>query len=302
MKLEKRNGIHIPQEIFSLTDIDWTAKVLLSEIYHFNKKKTCFASNRHFAELLQITGGAASKQIKKLKKLNYISTSIIYENGKTVGRIIKYLGKSDTIDAVNNNPKTSAKKEKQPDKSGTADSNPTTSSWKHTDVPEQPEVTSSTTKGVLPEQSEGSSSRTSGVLPERLEGTSSGNTNNTINKTNKNNTDNKALEIDQLISNVDELIEHSSFINQLFFNKPALLDEFKKAFLNYSNNEKYPMDQLLSDMKYVFEDYPNWKNDLLQLGYDRFMHTIEPYHGGTPPEVAGLIASSLRIILQHRTE
>ena len=306
MKLEKRNGIHIPQEIFALTDIDWTAKVLLSEIYHFNKKKTCFASNRHFAELLQITSGAASKQIKKLKQLNYISTSIRYENGKTIGRIIKYLGVKDTTAAVNNNQKTYAQNKKQLDKNSSTDNNPTiekkgSSSKNHAGVPEQPEGTSPATNGVVPQQPEGSSSTTRGVLPERLEGSSSRNTNNTMNNTNKNNSYNKSFEIDQLIENIEEIIMHYSFISKFYVDRPDRLDDFKNSFRKYID-ESYSLDRLLEAMPNILYGYSNWKNELLRLGFEQFIYRVEKYHDGYPDTTALMLATIIRTLQSERSE
>ena len=143
---------------------------------------------------------------------------------------------------------------------------------------------------------------TSGVLPEQHESTSDGNTNNALNNTPINNTENSTTRIIHgSKQDIEEIIKHSSFLNKLFFNNPDALEQFKKAYEEYSNENKNSMSQVHDDMNYIFHDYSNWEEDLKNLGYDQFMHTINQYHDGTPYVVAGIVASLIRI-LQHRTQ
>lgn len=89
MKKEKKKGIWIPIELMNDTKLDWTNKVLLSEIYSLSELENgCFASNQHFGEVLQINKSAVSKRISQLEEWGYINCRNQYKNKQCIGRII----------------------------------------------------------------------------------------------------------------------------------------------------------------------------------------------------------------------
>ena len=65
-----------------------------------NKTGECWASNRYFAELYDVTTASVSKWIKHLEEMGYITTQIIYkDNSKEVAkRIIKLAGVLTFVD------------------------------------------------------------------------------------------------------------------------------------------------------------------------------------------------------------
>jgi hypothetical protein len=150
---EKRKGIWIPVELMENNDLDWTNKILLSEISSLNDLPNgCFASNEYFGGLLRIARGSASKRITQLTNLGYIKTENVYKKGNCIGRVISLVEKKVKTD-----------NEKK--------------------VPNQQNSSSQENQGVVPERPGGSSQTTRGVVPERLGGGSPENPINTINNT-----------------------------------------------------------------------------------------------------------------------
>jgi len=139
---EKRKGIWIPVELMVNNDLDWTNKILLSEICSLdNLPDGCFASNEYFGGLLRISKGSASKRITQLINLGYIKTENVYQKGNCIGRVIRPTG--ETVKTDNENKVSVQQKGSSPENQGV--------------VPEQPEGGSSTTRGVVPERPGGSS-------------------------------------------------------------------------------------------------------------------------------------------------
>lgn len=287
----KRNGFYIPKEIFYMTDLDWSNKVLLSEIYHIlEHNETCYASNNHFSKLLGIGTSAASKRVTKLQELGYISAWNKYEKKACVGRFITYIGanRKDESKTTQSSENTTNKNCKGSD-SGNSQQN-------YSEVQDKQKSTSGQTNDVLPEEEKGSSDNTTGVVPKEDRGGSEGQPNKPANKLKENN----ATETNQQISEVEAIIEGSSFITQLFFDKPVKLEQFKKAYKKYSSAKVNPMNQILLDMQYIFSNYPNWRNDLKKQGVERFMHSINNYIERTPEVVGGMMASFNRILQDDR--
>jgi len=79
-------GVWIPAEIWLSTDLTVTEKIIYAEIDSFcNRYQQCFAGNKHFAELAQISENRVSHVISELIKKGYIHREIIYaDDGKTV--------------------------------------------------------------------------------------------------------------------------------------------------------------------------------------------------------------------------
>ncbi|WP_169712796.1 helix-turn-helix domain-containing protein [Algoriphagus faecimaris] len=141
MKKSEKKGLWIPIGILEDNNLDSAEKILLSEIYSLTElPEGCFASNDHFGTLLNITKGAASKRIKKLKEKGYINTKDVYEKKSCVGRIITKARKSK-----NENIETGKVLQEG------------NSLRKQTHVPNELEGSSFSTREVLPDQPDPSS-------------------------------------------------------------------------------------------------------------------------------------------------
>ena len=136
MKKNEKKGIWIPIEILNDKNLDSSDKILLSEIYSLiNLPNGCFAPNKYFGDLLNITSGAASKRITALKEKGYIETKNIYDNKACQGRIITRPKNQKSIDQDN------------------IDVIQRGGSLRNQDpVPVKPIPTSLSTNGVLPEE------------------------------------------------------------------------------------------------------------------------------------------------------
>lgn len=87
---KKRKGIWISEELIYDHKLDWTNKVLLTEISFLCKLENgCIASNNHFAKLLGLKNAdSASKRVTRLKNLGYIITKNFTIEGLCIGRKI----------------------------------------------------------------------------------------------------------------------------------------------------------------------------------------------------------------------
>lgn len=95
-----KKGIWIPIELMNDKKLDWSNKVLLSEIYSLVKLENgCIASNNHFADLLGINKSAASKRISQLENLGYVTCTNKYKDRLCIGRVITKGGfpKNNTV-------------------------------------------------------------------------------------------------------------------------------------------------------------------------------------------------------------
>jgi DNA-binding Lrp family transcriptional regulator len=89
---KKRKGIWIPIEILQNKELDFTNKVLLTEILSLSKLENgCTAALPHFGELIGTNPSAAGKRIKKLEKWGYIKCKNQYSGRRVIGRTIKVL-------------------------------------------------------------------------------------------------------------------------------------------------------------------------------------------------------------------
>jgi DNA-binding MarR family transcriptional regulator len=97
-----KKGIWITIEIIKNHELDWTNKVLLSEIISLSKlEKGCIASNQTLSNFLEIKRQTIHRRIKFLVEKGYITTLNKYSGEKCVGRIITPTGKllADTMEA-----------------------------------------------------------------------------------------------------------------------------------------------------------------------------------------------------------
>jgi len=87
--MENRKGMWIPIHILSDKNLDPTDKMLLTEVLSLCDNGTCFASDNHYARLLNISQPAVNKRLKSLVKRGYIVSDIKYSGGKKVGKVLK---------------------------------------------------------------------------------------------------------------------------------------------------------------------------------------------------------------------
>jgi hypothetical protein len=251
--VEKRKGIWIPVELMENIDLDWTNKVLLSEICSLNDLPDgCFASNEYFGGLLRIAKGSASKRITQLTNLGYIKTENVYQKGNCIGRVIVPTGKKgNDVNGkkvpVSQKGSSSENHEVVPERQGGS------SSENQGVVPERPEGSSSTTSWVVPEQQGGGSQTIRGVVLERLGGGSPENPINTIINTDIL----KELEKEKTLK---QALEHSTGEN------PEI--SISNALPKKEISELHKMRDAMNEW---FDDYPNWESDLLRLGLDKFI-------------------------------
>jgi hypothetical protein len=85
----KTKGMWIDIEIIKNRELDWTNKVLLSEIISLNKlERGCITSNESLGKLLSLHPGNVSKRISQLKDLGYIKIVLKKKDVSTTLRII----------------------------------------------------------------------------------------------------------------------------------------------------------------------------------------------------------------------
>ena len=75
-------GLWIPAEIWLDNSLTITEKVLYAEIDSFcGKGKECYASNEHFAELLQVSNRRVQQLLKEMEAKGLITRRMIYKEG-----------------------------------------------------------------------------------------------------------------------------------------------------------------------------------------------------------------------------
>lgn len=87
-------GVWISKEIWLAKNLNWSEKVLLTEIDSLSKLGECFASNEYFAEFLGLSKDRVSKLISSLSKKKFISVKILYKDGtkQVEKRVISPIG------------------------------------------------------------------------------------------------------------------------------------------------------------------------------------------------------------------
>lgn len=86
-------GVWIPREIWLHPGLTLQEKILLVEIDSLDNENGCFASNKHFADFLNIGERRVQALVKSLKEKGYISVSFLCkgETKEIGGRILKVL-------------------------------------------------------------------------------------------------------------------------------------------------------------------------------------------------------------------
>ena len=78
--MQKLKGIWIPAEILLNEDLSDKEKIILSIILYLSEEtKSCFASNKYIANIVNVTHERVSKIISSLKDKGYVSVKLKYK-------------------------------------------------------------------------------------------------------------------------------------------------------------------------------------------------------------------------------
>ena len=78
--MQKLKGLWIPAEILLNKDLSDKEKIILSVILYLSEEtKSCFASNKYIASIVNVTANRVSKIISSLKEKEYIKVKLKYK-------------------------------------------------------------------------------------------------------------------------------------------------------------------------------------------------------------------------------
>ena len=78
--MQKLKGLWIPAEILLNKDLSDKEKIILSMILYLSEEtKSCFASNKYIASIVNVTANRVSKIISSLKDKEYIKVKLKYK-------------------------------------------------------------------------------------------------------------------------------------------------------------------------------------------------------------------------------
>lgn len=78
--MQKLKGLWIPVEILLNKDLSDKEKIILSMILYLSEEtKSCFASNKYLASIVNVTANRVSKIISSLKEKQYIKVKLKYK-------------------------------------------------------------------------------------------------------------------------------------------------------------------------------------------------------------------------------
>ena len=78
--MQKLKGLWIPEEILLNEDLSDKEKIILSMILYLSEEsKSCFASNKYIANIVNVTHERVSKIISALKDKGYVSVKLKYK-------------------------------------------------------------------------------------------------------------------------------------------------------------------------------------------------------------------------------
>ena len=80
MVTQKLKGLWIPIEVLLNKDLSDKEKIILSMILYLSEEtKSCFASNKYIASIINVTANRVSKIISSLKEKQYIKVKLKYK-------------------------------------------------------------------------------------------------------------------------------------------------------------------------------------------------------------------------------
>ena len=78
--MQKLKGLWIAAEILLNEDLSDKEKIILSMIFYLSEeRKSCFASNKYIANIVNVTHERVSKIIRALKDKGYVSVKLKYK-------------------------------------------------------------------------------------------------------------------------------------------------------------------------------------------------------------------------------
>ena len=78
--MQKLKGLWIPVEVLLNKDLSDKEKIILSMILYLSEEtKSCFASNKYIASIVNVTANRVSKIISSLKEKEYIKVKLKYK-------------------------------------------------------------------------------------------------------------------------------------------------------------------------------------------------------------------------------
>ena len=78
--MQKLKGLWVPAEILLNKDLSDKEKIILSMILYLSEEtKSCFASNKYIASIVNVTANRVSKIISSLKEKQYIKVKLKYK-------------------------------------------------------------------------------------------------------------------------------------------------------------------------------------------------------------------------------
>ena len=78
--MQKLKGLWIPVEVLLNKDLSDKEKIILSMILYLSEEtKSCFASNKYIASIVNVTANRVSKIISSLKEKQYIKVQLKYK-------------------------------------------------------------------------------------------------------------------------------------------------------------------------------------------------------------------------------
>jgi len=245
----KRTGIWIPVELMNNEKLDWTNKVLMSEIMNLSKLENgCIASNEHFAQILGIERSAVSKRITFLEKVGMIMTNKIYERKRCVGRVIQLRTLKPEVRDCDSD-------KNHPESISTAGCGSTNE------------------LGIVPADTHSISKKDEKVVPEGIDSGSQGKPINTLNKKEKNILENIPESSSDTSRDTGEDSIFSSSLSSFSSSPVKPVDEVELELAALSRQEQKVYLNML------FEGYPNWETDMYKCAdLSTFLKRNEKYY------------------------
>lgn len=96
-------GVWIPKEVYCNKELNWTDRILLTEINSLDGEQGCFASNAYFAKFLGVTENIISNSISKLKKMGFI-TQASFDGRRRILKTLLINREPDSLSVGNQTP------------------------------------------------------------------------------------------------------------------------------------------------------------------------------------------------------
>ena len=78
---DKVQGVFIHHSFFEIEDLSLPQKIIFAKVWDLDNEKGCYASNKYFAELFNISPRQVSTHINNIVKKGYLSSKFKYKDG-----------------------------------------------------------------------------------------------------------------------------------------------------------------------------------------------------------------------------